>query len=78
MGTKFFNNNIPIQKKLNPSFYDLILEKEQTSYNQNSSNLYILSKTKRSFKQLEPFLEKIQKKKNNVLTKKTYLDSNYG
>jgi hypothetical protein len=40
-----FNNNIPIQKKHDPSFCDLTLEKEQTSYKQIFSNLYILFKT---------------------------------
>jgi hypothetical protein len=68
-----FNNNIPLQKKPVPSFYDLTLEKKQTSYNQIPSNLCILFKTKRPFEQLEPSLEKIQKKKNNVPTKNIYI-----
>ncbi len=53
-----FNNNIPIQKKPIPSFYDLTLEKEQISYKKISSNLCMPFKTKRPFKQLEPSLEK--------------------
>jgi hypothetical protein len=53
-----FNKNITIQKNPTPSFYDLTLEKEQASYNQISSYLCVLLKTKKPFKQLEPSLEK--------------------
>jgi hypothetical protein len=68
-----FNNNIPIQKEPNPSFCHLTLGKELTSYNQNLSNLYILSKTKRPFKQLEPSLEKYSKEKKQCFNPKTII-----
>ncbi len=64
-----FNNNI-IQKKPAPFFYDLTFEKEQTSYNQISSNLCILSKTKRPFEQLETSLQKNSKEKKQCSNKK--------
>ncbi len=73
-----FNNNIPIQKNPAPTFYDLTFEKDQTSYNQISSNLCIFSKTKRPFEQLEPSIEKNSKEKKQCSNKNNYLDSSYG
>jgi hypothetical protein len=65
-GNQILTTIFQYKKKPDPSFCDLTLQKEQTSYNQIFSNLYILFKTKRPFKQCEPSLENNSKEKKTM------------
>ncbi len=72
-GNEILTTKFQYKKKHDPSFCDLTLGKEETSYNQNLSNLYILSKKKRPFKQLEPSLEKNSKEQKQCSNQKTII-----
>jgi hypothetical protein len=65
-------------KKPTPLFYDSTLEKEQISYNQNLSNICILSKTKRPSDNLNLPLITIQNLKKLCFKNKLFGLLNYG
>jgi hypothetical protein len=77
-GDQILTTIFQYKKNPAPTFYDLTFEKDQTNYNQISSNLCIFSKTKRPFEQLEPSIEKNSKEKKQCSNKNNYLDSSYG